>query len=135
MSYPIDEIEGIGTVNTQKLAAANIATTGDLLEKCGSAKGRQETSDTTGLSTAVLLKWADMADLMRIEGIGRQFGELLKAAGVDTVKELRTRNANNLAETLAETNAQKNLTNALPSASQVQQWIEKANNTEPMITH
>ncbi len=37
-----------------------------------------------------MLKWANMADLMRIRGVGEEYSELLEAAGVDTVKELKT---------------------------------------------
>jgi nucleotidyltransferase/DNA polymerase involved in DNA repair len=76
-----------------------------------------------------------MADLMRVSGVGRQFGELLKAAGVDTIKELRTRNADNLAAKLAEVNAEKKLAKKVPTAAQVQDWIEQAKTMEPMITH
>jgi nucleotidyltransferase/DNA polymerase involved in DNA repair len=50
-----------------------------------------------------------LADLYRINGVGKQFAELLKAAGVDTVKELRTRNPENLHPKLKETNKEKNL--------------------------
>jgi len=135
MGYKIDEIEGIGPANKENLTAAGIATTEDLLRLCASAKGRQETSEKTGASTSQLLKWADMADLMRISGVGRQFGELLKAAGVDTVKELRTRKAENLASKLAEVNAEKKLAKAVPSVEQVQNWIDSAKETEPLITH
>ncbi len=135
MGYRIDEIEGIGPAFKEKLTAAGVETTDDLLGQCASAKGRQEMSDKTGLTTSQLLKWADMADLMRISGVGRQFGELLKASGVDTVKELRTRKAENLTVKLAEVNGEKNLANAVPTETQVQDWIEKAKVTEPMISH
>ena len=135
MSYRIDEIEGIGPAYKEKLTATGIATTDDLLSQCASAKGRQEMSDKTGLTTSQLLNWADMADLMRISGVGRQFGELLKASGVDTVKELRTRRADNLTVKLAEVNGKKNLAKAVPTETQVQDWIEKAKVTEPMISH
>lgn len=135
MEYKIDEIEGIGPANKEKLAAASIATTDDLLRLCASAKGRQDTSEQTGISASQLLKWADMADLMRISGVGRQFGELLKAAGVDTVKELRTRNAENLTAKLAEVNEEKRLAKAVPTAGQVQGWIDAAKTMEPLISH
>ncbi len=135
MGYKIDEIEGIGPAFTEKLAAAGIATTDDLLDQCASAKGRKETSEKTGLTTSQLLKWADMADLMRVPGVGRQFGELLKASGVDTVKELRTRKADNLTVKLAEVNAEKKLAKAVPAETQVQGWIDSAKETEPMISH
>ena len=39
MSYKIDEIEGIGPAYGAKLTDAGIATTGDLLERCGAAAG------------------------------------------------------------------------------------------------
>ena len=135
MGYKIDEIEGIGPAFKEKLSAAGIANTDQLLEKCASAKGRKETAEVVGISASELLKWADMADLMRISGVGRQFGELLKAAGVDTVKELRTRKAENLTPKLAEVNAEKKLAKAVPSLDQVQGWIDAAKETEPLITH
>ena len=135
MAYKISEIEGIGPVFTEKLGTAGIATTDDLLRLCANAKGRTEVSEKTGLSTSQLLAWADMADMMRLNGIGPQFSELLKASGVDTVKELRTRNAENLTAKLAEVNAEKKLAGAVPALSQVTGWIEQAKTTEPLISH
>ena len=76
-----------------------------------------------------------MADLMRVSGIGPQFSELLEAAGVDTVKELRTRRAETLAEKMAEVNAAKKLARTSPSSTVVKNWIADANSLEPMITH
>jgi len=83
MSYKIDEIEGIGPANAAKLAAANITTTDDLLDKCCTPAGRKDVAENTGVGESTILKWSNMADLMRVSGIGRQFSELLKAAGVD----------------------------------------------------
>ena len=78
MSYKIDEVEGIGPSYAEKLAGAAIVTTDDLLEKCGSAKGRKTVAEATGVGESTLLKWANMADLMRVSGVGSQFSELLK---------------------------------------------------------
>ena len=76
-----------------------------------------------------------MADLMRVSGIGRQYAELLEAAGVDTIKELRNRNAENLAAKMDEVNTAKNVANATPSQSMVEDWIVQAKQTEPKITY
>ncbi len=135
MPYKIEVIEGIGPAYAKKLEKANIFTTDDLLKYCGSAKGRKEVAEKTGIDPSVLLKWANMADLMRITGIGGQFAELLKASGVDTVKELRNRNAENLAAKMAEVNEAKKLTRAVPPAKTVAKWIEEAKTLEPIITH
>jgi hypothetical protein len=72
---------------------------------------------------------------MRISGIAGEFAELLKASGVDTVKELRQRNAENLAVKMLEVNEQKKLTRAVPTAPTIGKWIEAAKGTDPRITH
>lgn len=135
MSYKIQEIEGIGPAYAEKLAAADIDTTEELLKLCCDAKGRKATSEKTGVSESQLLKWANMADLMRISGVGSEFSELLEAAGVDTVKELRNRNAENLAAKMAEVNEQKKLTRTVPSEKTVADWVEQAGSLDPLITH
>ena len=135
MSYKIQEIEGIGPAYAEKLAAADIDTTEELLKLCCDARGRKATAEKTGVSESQLLKWANMADLMRISGIGSEFSELLEAAGVDTVKELRNRNAGNLAAKMAEVNEQKKLTRTVPSEKTVAGWVDQAKSMDPLITH
>lgn len=135
MAYGIEEIEGIGPAYAEKLSAAEIKTTDDLLKLCGSKAGRSATAEKTGCSEGQLLKWSNLADLMRVSGIGPQYSELLEAAGVDTIKELRTRNAENLAAKMEEVNKEKNLANASPSAKTIQGWVDAAKDMEPAISH
>lgn len=135
MNYTIDEIEGIGPSYRAKLANANIATTEQLLATCGSREGRKHTADSTGVSESHLLKWTNMADLMRITGIGRQNAELLEASGVDTVKELKHRNAENLAEAVRAVNDEKRLAKSTPSAAAVQGWIDQAKSLDPAVSY
>lgn len=131
----IETIEGIGPAYKTKLAKAGIHTPAELLEKGGSAAGRKSIVAGTGISNKRILKWVNMADLMRIPGVTGQFAELLEAAGVDTVKELRNRNGDNLASTMKDVNAAKNLTPSVPSAKDVTGWIEKAKKLDPKVTH
>jgi predicted flap endonuclease-1-like 5' DNA nuclease len=135
MNYPIEKIEGIGARHGAKLKAAGIKDTLALLEACGTAKGRTEVAAATGLDASLLLHWANRADLMRVSGVGEEFSDLLEAAGVDTVKELCTRNADNLAAKIAEVNQARKLTRALPPAARVADWIEQAKKMEPKISH
>ena len=118
-----------------KLSAAGIVTVEKLLEKGASKSGRKEISAASGIDEKIILNWVNMADLFRIKGIASQFAELLKAAGVDTVKELRNRNAENLHQALVATNEAKNLTNAVPALSRVTDFIEQAKNLDPVVTH
>ena len=135
MAYKIAEIEGIGPSYAEKLSKAKIKTTDDLLDLCCSKSGRQSVAEQTGVGESQLLKWANQADLMRVSGIGSEYAELLEAAGVDTVKELRTRNAENLATKMAEINEQKKLTRAVPAPKVVTDWVEQAKKLDPKITH
>ena len=126
MDINIIDIEGIGSKYAKKLELIGIKTIGQLLEKGKKPKGRKEMEKESGIDGSHLLKWIGMADLYRIDGVGKQFAELLKAAGVDTVKELRTRKAENLQATLEITNKEKKLTKAVPSYVQVRLWVEHA---------
>lgn len=135
MGYKITDIEGIGPAKAEQLAKADIKNTDQLLKLCCDAKGRKATAEKTGCSEGQLLKWANMADLMRISGVGEEFSELLEAAGVDTVKELRNRNADNLAEKMAEVNGKKKLTRSVPPAKTVAKWVAQAKTLDPLITH
>ena len=135
MNYRIVDVEGIGAVYGEKLAAARIQTTADLLAHCGTRVGRKKTAESTGVSEKLLLTWSNLADMMRISGIGPQFAEMLEAAGVDTVKELATRRADNLAAKMLEVNQAKNLANATPAETIVAGWIAAAKGIEPTITH
>ncbi len=135
MAYRIDKIEGIGAAYMDKLGLAKIKTTDDLLRMCCDAGGRKRVAERTGLSAAQLLEWSNMADLMRISGVGPQFAELLEAAGVDTVKELRNRNAASLATKMEQVNAEQKLARTTPAASAVAGWIEQARILDPVISH
>lgn len=135
MAYKITEIEGIGPANAEKLAKAEITNTDHLLAKCADKKGRKSVAETTGLTEKQILVFANKADLMRVKGVGEEYSDLLKVAGVDTIKELRTRNAANLTAKMLEVNEEKNLVRSPPSEAQVVKWIENAKTLEPKITH
>lgn len=125
-NYKIIDIQGVGEVYAEKLIAAGIKDTDTLLAKCAKPAGRKALADETGISPKLILTWTNHADLYRIQGVGPQFAELLEAAGVDTVKELKHRVPENLQKKLEEVNAQKNLTNRVPAVKEVEKMVEQA---------
>ena len=135
MAYKIIDIEGVGEVYAEKLIAAGIEKVEDLLAKCGKPSGRKALAEETGISPKLILKWTNHADLFRINGIGPQFAELLEAAGVDTVKELKHRVAANLKAKLDETNEAKNLCNRVPAEVEIQKMIDQAKEMEPAVEY
>ena len=135
MSKTITMIEGIGEVFKGKLAEAGVTTVEGLLEKGATKAGRKAIAEGSGIDEGKILDWVNMADLFRINGIGSQFAELLKAAGVDTVKELRTRNAENLHAALTKTQEEKGLTRVVPPLAKVEDFVAQAKSLDPVVTY
>jgi len=126
MSYPIAELDGIAPGAAVTLKSVGIRTTQRLLETAKSMRGRKALAEKTGFDEKQILRWANMADRMRIKGVGEDYAELLEAAGVDTVRELKYRNPSNLARAMATANRQRNLVELLPSEKAVMRWIAHA---------
>jgi predicted flap endonuclease-1-like 5' DNA nuclease len=135
MSKSIEKIEGIGPKLGSALRTAGIRTVDDLLDRGASKSSRRELAASTGISEGRILRCVNMADLFRINGVASQYAELLESAGVDTVKELKHRNAENLAEKMAEVNQKKNLVRRPPSAIVVQGWVSQAKKLAARVTH
>lgn len=135
MNYKIEDIEGIGKSRAQKLARMGITHTGHLLKHGSTRSGRRQIAAECGVSSVRLLKWVNMADLMRLSGVGEEYSELLEAANCNTIKQIRRRNPENLARRMLEINEQKKLVRSPPKVSQVTKWVEQAGELEPMITY
>jgi hypothetical protein len=71
---------------------------------------------------------------MRVSGIGSEYADLLSAAGVETIKTLRRRNAANLMAALDQVNSKKRIVQRLPTLEMVQGWIDGASAIDPIVT-
>lgn len=131
----IIDIEGIGASYAEKLEAKGISTVAQLLEAGSTPKGRKSLADATDISSKLILKWVNRADLFRVSGIGEEYADLLEVAGVDTVPELAQRNATNLHKTIVEVNEEKNLVRRVPGENQVKGWVEQAKVLPRVITY
>lgn len=139
-SYPIREMAGIDAIRAQKLRAFRIRTTTRYLEKAKTPRGRKALADLMEISASEILRLANKADLMRIKGIGDDYTELLFAAGVDTVRELRLRKPSQLAQKMVVANETaatkgKKLVRLLPSEKTIQRWIEQAKTLPLQISY
>lgn len=131
----IQDMEGIGPVIGGKLEAAGVKDTDTLLKETKTPALRKALAAKAGLTDKQVLRFANMADLYRIKGIGSEYADLLEAAGVDTVPELATRRADNLTKAMAEANAGKNIVRRLPSESEVAGWVEQAKGLPRMLEY
>lgn len=131
----IDTVGGIGVRTATKLRKSGIRTTEALLKRAGTRKGRRELAATTGLAEKSILEWVNRADLMRVKGVGSEYADLLEAAGVDTVRALRNRNAANLLKRMTEVNRRRKLVQRMPTLGMVDRWVVHAGDIEPSVSH
>jgi hypothetical protein len=133
MGYPITDIRGIGADAALILKSEGIRTTVGLL-RCGKTpKQRLKIAEKVGTDDKRVLDWVTAADRMRVKGVGWEYAELLCAAGVKTVKELKFRNPQKLVDQMTQANACRKLVRLLPSVKVVQRWIESAQKLPPAI--
>lgn len=131
----IIDIEGIGPTWAEKLKNAGVNTTESLLGTAGAPAGRERLAAVIGVAPERVLEWVNRADLMRVEGIGSEYADLLEEAGVDSCPELARRNAANLHEALVEKNAQREIVRQLPSLAMVERWVADAKSLPRVVTH
>ena len=131
----IDAIESIDWRRATKLRKAGIRTTEALLKRGARKSGRRRLAKEAGLNEREILEWVNRADLMRVKGIGSEYSDLLEAVGVDTVRELRRRNATSLTKKIVDTNEGKHLVRRLPTEKMVASWIQHAATLEPTVKY
>lgn len=134
--YKIIEIRGIGDVYAKKLNEQGIKYTDDLIQYTAKRNDRLKFAAKTGISTKLLLTWANAIDLMNVKGIGPKQSNWLHAVGVDSIKELAQRRADNLHQRLELANnidPTRKFVLRMVSQAKVQSWIDSAKGTAPTV--
>ncbi|MGZ3640738.1 MAG: DUF4332 domain-containing protein [Candidatus Limnocylindrales bacterium] len=132
----VEDVEGIGPAYADKLLAAGIKTTSDLLTAGAKPGGRDRVAQTTGISEKLILAWVNKVDLMRIPGVGTQYSDLLEAAGVDSPAELALRNPANLAVTFQEVVAARpGIVRRIPPEAEITVWMDEARKLSRVVEH
>ena len=135
MAYPITDIRCIGNDIALILRSEGIRTTIGLLSCAKTPKQRLKIAERVGTDDKCVLDWVTAADRMRVKGVGWEYAELLCAAGVKTVNELKFRNPQKLVVRMTQANNRRKLVRLLPSVKVVQRWIENAQKLPPVIRY
>jgi hypothetical protein len=116
------------------LKKEGIRTTISLLRAAKTPKQRIKIAFKIGADSKEVLDWATAADRMRVRGVGWEYAQLLGAAGVKTVSDLKLRNPQNLVKKMSEANKGR-LVRVLPKEKTVERWIESAKKLQPLIRY
>jgi predicted RecB family nuclease len=127
----IDQVAGISHKDATKLRKAGVRTSKGLVEAAGDRKGRNELAAATGLDPKDIQQWVNHSDLLLVKGVGAEYAELLVAAGVDTLRDLRRRNPTALLAKIIGLNGHARVVRRLPTESMVEVWIDAARELDP----
>lgn len=117
----------------KQLKEQGIVSPCDLIMKADTLSAREELAKKLGISTILLLRWALLADLMRIVKDTKQIN-LLEAADYGSIEALRkARNPCELADLLNQVNKVQSLVEQSPSCETVQKWLQEARKTKLMV--
>jgi predicted flap endonuclease-1-like 5' DNA nuclease len=123
----VTDIVGIGPAYSTLLRErANVCTTDDLLARADSPSKRAALAEQTGISRKLLVRWVRRADLMRIDGVSGEYGELLECAGLASVAQLARRSTDQVYDKLRIANATRQFVGRMPAAQEIRDWIEQA---------
>ncbi len=129
----IDQVAGIDHKQATKLRKAGVRTSKGLIDAASTRRGRTELAKSTSLAPKDLQLWVHHADLLRVRGVGAEYAELLVAAGVDTIRDLRRRNPTALLAKIIGLNGSERVVNRLPTEAMVEGWIGAAGDLEPTL--
>ena len=135
MAISIGKLRGMSAEVAARLKAKGVVYSDQLLEAARTPAGRKALAEQAGVESRVILELANRADLARVWGIAGVFSDLLEHAGVDTVKELATRNPDNLHASLVEINAEKKLAGRTPDLGMVKDWVAQAKDLPKLLEY
>lgn len=130
----IDQVAGVGQKAATRLRKVGVRTSKGLIEEASTRRGRTALSKSTGVSPKDLQLWVHHADLLRVRGVGAEYADLLVAARVDTLRDLRRRNPTALLAKIIGLNGSERVVSRLPTESMVENWIAAAADLEPSIS-
>lgn len=135
MTTALKDLRGASERLLEALTAEGIKDNAALVQAAAAPDQRRALAARCDCEVATILELANRADLARISGVSGVYSDLLENAGVDTVKELATRNPTNLHQKLVETNDAMQLTQRPPTAAQVEDWVEQAKALPKLLTY
>lgn len=135
MTTPLKDLRGASTSLVEALTAEGITDNEAFVDAAAAPDQRKSLAARCDTDVSTILELANRADLARINGVSGVYSDLLENAGVDTVKELATRNPANLHQKLVETNDAMELTQRPPTAAQVEAWIAQAKDLPKLLSY
>lgn len=118
-----------------RLVNFGVTSTERLLLIASNRQGRQDLAEETGLPEDKILQVVQLADMMRVKGIGCEYTRLLDRVGVQTLKQLGRRSPERLMDDLTNLNSERQVVRRLPSLADVAGWVDGAKHLASLVSN
>ena len=132
MPAQLANLESVDRAAVEKLAAAGIVSTADLLDSVAGRSDRAALVAEAGMEQVAFDRLLAMADLMRVSGISEPHAQLLAVLDTPTAGALAAREAPILIKQMRRKNVELLLARSMPPESTVARWIEDARKLPPI---
>jgi len=124
--YDLSDIDIVPEAVVTKLAQDKIDNTEELFALLMSAKGRDDFAKKYGMEKEAVDELAHKLELMQIVGIGPKAAQLLRLAGIDSLKTLTESQPEVLLDVLLRVNREHAITGVQPDLTVVRDWINRS---------
>jgi hypothetical protein len=122
----VDIPQAVPSDDAARLRAQGVTTSDDLLARAATGRGRHDLAQSTKIEERRLLGYVELADLLRIGGVGPEMVRLFAAANVRQTKHLARQDPKQFFELCQKANAREKITQNPPDPQSVATWIERA---------
>lgn len=119
-------LETFDTADIEKLEAAGLRTSDDLLARAATAEMRAALAARSGVAEATVLRLARMADILRVKGVVEMYIVLFEALGIASAAALGAQDAAVLIKQMRRKNVELLAARGLPPESMLARWIADA---------
>ncbi|MFQ5594979.1 MAG: DUF4332 domain-containing protein [Anaerolineae bacterium] len=126
MPAPLSKLKGVSPELATRFKERGLTTTNQLLAVAGTPEGREMLAGQTQVDVGLILRLTKRADLLRIEGIGDVYVELLEEAGVESTRELAHSRPDRLYAQIMKVNITNQVTQRPPTLMKVRRWVAQA---------
>jgi len=134
MANLIKSLPFIGRKYRVMLKKAKITTTGEILEHGICRTSRGNLANELGISERLIFKWVNLADLLRVKGIGKRYLKLLDKIGIGNLNKLSKQDSDNILQKINSLD-QEDLKKIKrkPSKKTIRRWIEESRKTRKIV--
>jgi predicted RecB family nuclease len=129
----LKHLSSITAGSRRQLQEIGVNTSERLLLLAARRTGRADLAHQSGLPEEQILRWARMADVLRIPGIGPAYADLLGRLGIESIADLRRQKPEQLYRELTALNSPRRKIRRLPPKNQIEAWIVRARQIQPGV--